>query len=233
MKRGTGAHVLRWVFFVLPSLWFLPSACALEVISVPLRIFGSGSIWAVAISPDGNKVMACGKTVKLWDSATGRELRTFSGHVSEVDSVAFSPDGSKVLTGSADMTAKLWDVDTGKELHTYMHSAWVSSVAFSPNGTNVLTGSWNTTAKLWDVATGQSVQTFTGHTAEVWSVAFSPNGSNVLTGSADNTAKLWDVATGQPVQTFMGVDPLGGAELPTAVDSPRFSVGFGDRRFRG
>ncbi|MCH7919763.1 MAG: hypothetical protein IIC50_17475 [Planctomycetes bacterium] len=76
-------------------------------------------------------------------------MRTFLGHTTGVRSVAFSPDGTRVLTGSRDETAKLWDAETGQEIRTFLgHTGWVFSVAFSPDGTRVLTGSRDHTAKL-------------------------------------------------------------------------------------
>ena len=89
-------------------------------------------------------------------------IRTFTGHTDDVLSVAFSPDGSKVLTGSDDNTAKLWDVSTGTVIRTFTgHTDYVISVAFSPDGSKVLTGSSDDTAKLWDVSTGTEIRTFT------------------------------------------------------------------------
>ena len=129
--------------------------------------------------------------------------RTFDGHTAWVESVAFSPDGTQVLTGSQDLTAKLWNASTAAEIHTFAgHTDWVVSVAFSPDGTQVLTGSWDNTAKLWSVSSGSLLRTFAGHTASVEAVAFSPGGSQVLTGSFDSTAKLWNVSTGTEIRTF-------------------------------
>jgi len=179
------------------------------------RYLGHASyISSVAFSPDGARVLTAGaadNTAKLWDTATGAEIRTFASHDVFVSSVAFSSDGAHVLTGSWDKSAKLWDADTGTEIRTFAgHTDWVRSVAFSPDGTQVLTGagafdgSVDNTAKLWDAETGAEVHTFVGHANSVISVAFSPDGTRVLTGSQDSTAKLWDAATGAEIRTFTG-----------------------------
>ena len=85
-------------------------------------------------------------------------------HSSFVSSVAFSPDGSRVLSGSHDNTVKLWDATTGALLRTFKgHAQRISSVAFSPDGARVLSGSLDNTVKLWDAATGALLRTFKGH----------------------------------------------------------------------
>ena len=115
-------------------------------------------------------------------------IRTFGGHTGYVWSVAFSPDGTKVLTGSDDKTARLWDAATGVHIRTFGHTGAVYSVAYSPDGTEVLTGSFDSKARLWNAATGAHIGTFSGHASQVRSVAFSPDGTKVLTGSRDKMA---------------------------------------------
>jgi WD40 repeat protein len=132
-------------------------------------------------------------------------LRVFNGHQNSVTSVAFSPDGSKILTGSWDNTARLWNIVTGQQILTFTgHQEPVQSVAFSPDGSKILTGSRDHTARLWDATDGKLLMTFIGHQDRVWSATFSPDGTKVLTGSWDNTARLWNVANGKALATFAG-----------------------------
>jgi len=148
------------------------------------------------LRPEMSAVNALDGAWRNWVSGWG-ERTVLGGHTGGVTALAFSPDGTRVLTGSYDHTARLWDAATGEAVATLAgHTAPVLAVAFSRNGTRVVTGSEDKTARLWDAATGKSVATLTGHTGYVNAVTFSPDGTRVLTGSWDNTARLWDAVTG-------------------------------------
>ena len=111
-------------------------------------------------------------------------LRILEGHSEGVNSVAFSPDGKRVVTGSSDKTARIWNAQTGKPLRTLQgHSSYVTSVAFSPDGKRIVTGSDDHTARVWDAETGKPLQELHGHSDYVFSVAFSPDGKRIVTGS--------------------------------------------------
>jgi tetratricopeptide (TPR) repeat protein len=136
--------------------------------------------------------------------ATGG-IFTLYGHRGQVNSVAFSPDATRVVTGSRDRTAKVWDARTGTpQLELKGHTQLVMSVAYSPDGTRIVTGSRDQTAKVWDARTGTPQPELKGHTNYVRSWAFSPDGTRIVTGSEDKTAKLWDARTGTPLLDLKG-----------------------------
>ena len=140
------------------------------------------------------------------DQAVGRErpARNWppsTGHKDEVYSVAFSPDGKTLASGSLDKTIKLWEVATGKERATFEgHSDGVTSVAFSPDGKTLASGSDDTTIKLWDVATGKEQATFKGHKDPVVSRGFQSGRQDLASGSEDKSSSsgTWQRARNGP-----------------------------------
>jgi len=164
----------------------------------------TGSVNAVAITPDGRFALSGGqdKTLKLWEIATGQEIRTFTGHTHDVYSVAITPNGRFVFSGSY-KTLKLWEIETGKEIMTLTgHSHRVECVVITPDGKFAFSGSRE--LKLWEIATGNEIRTFEGQSYGVNSVAVTPDSRFVLSGSNDNTLKLWEIATGREIRTFTG-----------------------------
>ncbi len=117
-------------------------------------------------------------------------------------SVAFSPNGKQIVSGSINGKIELWDIATGKK--KIFTTSRVNSVAFSPNENQIVSGLNNKTIELWDIATDKVIKTFDGHTDFVTSVAFSPDGSKIVSGSYDHTIKLWDIATAKVIKTFDG-----------------------------
>jgi hypothetical protein len=119
-----------------------------------------------------------------------------------VHSAAFSPDGSRIVTGSWDRTARVWDARTGSLLLELKgHTSGVHSAAFSPDGSRIVTGSWDRTARVWDARTGSPLLELKGHTILAMSVAFSLDGSRIVTHTnVDVLPTVWDAQTGEELK---------------------------------
>lgn len=182
---------------------------------------------AVAMHPT-ERVIAAGcnsGAIYLWQqTCTGewRALRTLLGHTYWVASLAFSPDGEWLVSGSYDRTLRLWHWRTGELLHVlHGHTEWVWSVAFHPQPT--ATQQWvascgsDNTVRLWEAHSGQLIRTLQGHTNWVRAVTFSPDGAMLISGSSDETIKWWDVATGDCLATLRAPRPYEGVTLTAAT----------------
>jgi RNA polymerase sigma factor (sigma-70 family) len=160
----------------------------------------------IAFAPDG-KFIATGShmgTVRLWDPATGKELRSWQAHDSGVIGLAISPDGKMVATGSWDSSIRLWDAE-GKALRKMLgHTKEVSRLAFSPDGKVIASGSKDGTVRLWDPATGAALSTITAHAGEVRGLAYSPDGKRIATSGADKLVYVWDAESGKRLVTCEG-----------------------------
>jgi WD40 repeat protein/serine/threonine protein kinase len=134
-----------------------------------------------------------------WKNA---KVKNFAQHSNAVGSVAFSPDGLMLASGSKDKTIQIWDLATGKSLRTFAgDSSSIWSVAFDSNGTRLATGTGFWRVMLWDLKTGQVIRSL-DHTASVWSVALSPDGQLIASGSGDKTTKISDATTGRLIQNL-------------------------------
>ncbi|KAF3887991.1 MULTISPECIES: serine/threonine-protein kinase [Nostocales] len=130
---------------------------------------------------------------------------TLRGHSSDVNSVAFSPDGQSLASASDDRTIKIWNLATRQTTFTLKgHSQWIWAVAFSPDGKTLASGSADSTIKLWNLETGQEMTTLGGHSGGVSSLTFSPDGRTLASGGLDKTVKLWDLTTGKEIRTLKG-----------------------------
>lgn len=176
-------------------LWSVPSgrpAGVLRVSSKPLS--------QIAFSPNGHTLATGGDdgTTRVW-SINGTRLASHAGGGHGVSSLAFSPDGSKLVTANLDLTnnAVLWSASTGGKIATLQgHSAPINDVAFSPDGQLIVTASQDGTARVWRASNGQALTVLAGHHGKVFQAAFSPDSRFVATASADGSAREWDAYPG-------------------------------------
>ena len=157
----------------------------------------------IAYSPNGTR-FAVASSIGIWlyDTTTYQEVALLTGHSDGVSSVAFSPDGSTLASGSDDNTIRLWNATNGNPIRTLEeHTRAVRSVAFSPDGSTLASGSDNT-IRLWSATNGNPIRTLK-HTGNVSSVAFSPDGSTLASAWGwDNTIRLWNATNGNPIRTL-------------------------------
>jgi len=149
--------------------------------------------------------------------AADAELAVLSGHGDSVRRVAYSPDGTRIVTASYDKTARIWDARTGAQLAVLSgHEDRVYSAAYSPDGTRIVTASGDRTARIWDARTGAQLAVLSGHGAVVSFAAYSPDGARIVTASVDKTARIWDAGSGKQLAVISGH----GDRVNTAAYSP-------------
>jgi WD40 repeat protein/serine/threonine protein kinase len=212
-----------------------------------LRGHEQGVTW-VAFRPDGQRLASASldKTVRIWETATGREILCFQAHAHGVNCVAFSPDGHRLATAAGEAWAhtvpvgtrpsvrgevKVWDATTGRELLSInAHSDTVWCVAFRPDGQRLASASADSTVKIWDAQTGRELLCLKGDDRVVRGVAFSPNGRYLAsTGHHDNTVRIWDAGTGREVLVLRGDYFFG---VAFSADSQRVAAAGFDKTVR-
>ena len=189
----------------------------------------TASVQGVAVSPDGQWIAsgahASDSSAKIWDATTGQELFSFSDHAEGVKSVAFSPDGSRLVVGylvteyASTGNATVWDVFSRSQLVTLPGAGCFADI--SPDGTLVASGGGGVLRHLdlHRISDGAQLEHL-DHGGWVTDVAFAPDGSLVASVGNDNTAKLWNPGTGALVQTLVGH----GDDLRTVAFSPDGSL---------
>jgi WD40 repeat protein len=123
----------------------------------------AGRISSVAFSPAGRYAVlgSWGKIVTLWDIATGKAIRSLTGHKERINAVAFAPDGAQIISASRDNTIKLWGVATGREIRTFTgHLGEINSAAFAKDGQKFISGGADGTIRLWESNTGAEIAKF-------------------------------------------------------------------------
>ena len=185
-----------------------PNVITYENIPIATTLTGHSSfINYLVISPDGQTLASASadKTIKIWNLATGQEIRTLTGHSSFINYLVISPDGQTLASASADKTIKLWNLATGQEIRRFTgHSNYVNYLAISPDGQTLVSSSADKTIKVWNLATGQEIRSLTGYSKYIDYFVISSDWQTIATGSADKIIKIWNLSTGKEIHTLTG-----------------------------
>src|SRR6266849_2631385 len=146
----------------------------------------------------------------------GTQISIYRGHPQFVETLAWSPDSSRIASGGWDETVHVWNAATEEPILVYDHhvsskavgegipEGMIFAVAWSPDGASIASGSWDKTVQIWDATNGRQIYTYRGHRTSVPAVAWSPDSTRIASASVDGTVQVWKAATGIHVQTFRG-----------------------------
>jgi hypothetical protein len=225
-KRNLQRRALHWYGLALPGLkgltrvrveneirelarvFPLPTEGQPEIV-VQVRLFNNphpGGVKAAVFSPDGRLILSGGRmdrTVRLWETKTGKELKQFVGHTGHIMCVAISADGKYGASGCNGMQLRTWDLQTGLQVRQFQgHNDFIRGVKFLPDGKRLLSVSDDKTLRIWDLATGTQLQQVIAHSAFINDLALSRDGKRAATTSDDFTVAVWDLEKLQEIRRF-------------------------------
>jgi WD40 repeat protein len=171
----------------------------------------------------------------------GTQISIYQGHTHFVETLAWSPDSSRVTSGGWDQTVHVCDAATAEPILVYdghasskargegIPEGMIFAVAWSPDGTSIASGSWDKTVQVWDATNGTQIYTYRGHVTSVPAVAWSPDSTRIASASVDGTVQVWEAATGRYAQTFRGHNSYVYA-VTWSPDGKRIASGGNDRK---
>lgn len=158
----------------------------------------------------------------------GKLFTNYRKHSAAVLNIAWSPDGKKIASASADKTVHIWNATSKNPTFIYRnHRKPVSAVAWSPDGSRIVSGSWDTTVQVWNVHTGRKLLTYRGFSREVSAVAWSPDGKYIASASWDATVQVRQAESGSRLFSYSGhSSPVHALAWSTTNSSPSSNGGW-------
>jgi WD40 repeat protein len=177
------------------------------------------SVTRVAFGPDGNWIATAGTDalIKIWETGTGRELRTFYGHTASVRALGRSNDGRLLASGSNDRTVRVWEVGTGKTMWRFETGrSSVTAVAISSDSSRLAAVGFEGLLKIWDLTSGLPVKDLSSAGVNFTAAVFAPDGRSIFAAGSDSTIKAWNIADGKNTNVYR----TGGAPVTAIAVSP-------------
>jgi WD40 repeat protein len=250
LRPAATAEEMNWILDATPSpdgirvatasrssgadVWDIRNGKHLYHVNAP----GPPGASCTTFSPDGKRLFVAHESgsVSVVDAESGEVTRAFDAHAASprepnldgtltITGLDVHPDGSLLVTGSADSTVKIWDANSGRLLHHLRgHGDEVTKARFSANGTVVASSSVDSTIRIWNVASGRELGVLPGHKARIQDIAFSPDGKHLVSASNDGTVVLWDIASRSSLGTLLKED-VGMMAVGYTKDGKRLAAG--------
>ncbi|MSR30952.1 MAG: hypothetical protein EXR99_05540 [Gemmataceae bacterium] len=203
----------RWIPLLLLMLTAL-SWCDGQGLPAPAVVFKghTETIYSLVTGPNGKQIVSGSfdKTIRVWEAATGKELRVYAGpqaHQQMVLSVGINPDGSLIASGSSDNTARVWDFPMSEPMVKLAAGDGIFSLAVTPDGKAAAAGLKDGTIRLWKVndplkESFKDAVALKGHQGPVLALAFANNGLQLISGGVDGTLRSWNTADGKALNVL-------------------------------